>query len=301
MPVVKTRDENGNYIILDMNTGRRQTTQPVQQSTSVQKPSKWRPKRLTKQQKDNIKQREMYEIVAKNQDQLYDKDMLDEYNRKQSFYNNNAFGYGISGQQTRFDPRTEAGRQAIDQNLEYARGNAVDFLSNLVLGGAGAAMHGVTPRFSRNLGKLDDYMPWKIGEGSESVVYSNNPFTVGKIGTVDAADVAMRNKVPNTVQSRYVGNVDAEWGKVPVTIQQKVRPIKAEDYGKYIKQLDEAMHKKGWRPFIYDKQQYRAYTNGRMVADDISPDNIGLDWLGRPKIIDFNPFRKEVWMEYFAY
>jgi hypothetical protein len=34
--------------------------------------------------------------------------------------------------------------------------------------------------------------------------------------------------------------------------------------------------------------QYRAYKNGTHVIEDISPDNVGLDWLGRPKIIDFN-------------
>lgn len=34
--------------------------------------------------------------------------------------------------------------------------------------------------------------------------------------------------------------------------------------------------------------QYRAYTNGQVVVDDVAPGNVGLDWLRRPRMIDFN-------------
>ena len=61
-----------------------------------------------------------------------------------------------------------------------------------------------------------------------------------------------------------------------------------ETFPKYIEKLDRAMQKSGFRRVNDPNVQYRAYTNGRVVVDDIAPGNVGLDWLRRPKMIDFN-------------
>ena len=34
--------------------------------------------------------------------------------------------------------------------------------------------------------------------------------------------------------------------------------------------------------------QYRAYTNGQVVIDDVAPGNVGLTIFRQPKMIDFN-------------
>ena len=34
--------------------------------------------------------------------------------------------------------------------------------------------------------------------------------------------------------------------------------------------------------------QYRAYTNGQVMVDDVSPGNVGLTFFRQPKMIDFN-------------
>ena len=49
---------------------------------------------------------------------------------------------------------------------------------------------------------------------------------------------------------------------------------------------------------VYDPNvQYRAYTNGQVVIDDIAPGNVGLDWLRRPKMIDFNISSIPEWIQ----
>jgi len=40
------------------------------------------------------------------------------------------------------------------------------------------------------------------------------------------------------------------------------------------------MTSKGFRIVTDPKIQYRAYRNNRVVIDDISPDNVGLNWRG---------------------
>ena len=48
------------------------------------------------------------------------------------------------------------------------------------------------------------------------------------------------------------------------------------------------MSKAGFRRVNDPNVQYRAYTNGSIVVDDVSPGNVGLTWFRKPKMIDFN-------------
>lgn len=228
------------------------------------------------------------------------------YRNMQNFYNNNVFGYGLSGTQTRYDYTTPGGQAAIESNFNYAKGNARDFVGNI----AGAGLSGVTskaiskgsklytklvkgpfktPSKRGSLGTMKQYTKnGTIGGGAEAVVVKNTPTTVGKITTIPQEEMAARNAIPNTVQSQYVGFVKDNGTKLPTYIQRKVRTLTTETFPKYITKLDKAMQKSGFRRVNDPSVQYRAYTNGTVVVDDVAPGNVGLDWLGRPRMIDFN-------------
>ena len=59
-------------------------------------------------------------------------------------------------------------------------------------------------------------------------------------------------------------------------------------FPKYVGKLDKAMQKKGFRKVNDPNVQYRAYTDGKVVVDDVSPGNVGLNLFGKPRLIDFN-------------
>ena len=46
--------------------------------------------------------------------------------------------------------------------------------------------------------------------------------------------------------------------------------------------------KSGFRKVNDPNVQYRAYTNGTVVVDDVSPGNVGLTFFKKPKLLDFN-------------
>lgn len=56
------------------------------------------------------------------------------------------------------------------------------------------------------------------------------------------------------------------------------------------------MGKKGYQVVEDPDVQYRAYTNGDLIVDDVSPDNIGLNWLRKPKMIDFTVLSASEWI-----
>ena len=68
-------------------------------------------------------------------------------------------------------------------------------------------------------------------------------------------------------------------------------------FNKYIGKLDKSMQKKGFRKINDPNVQYRAYTNGNIVIDDVAPGNVGVDLFGQPKLIDFNMQSVPEWLE----
>lgn len=134
-----------------------------------------------------------------------------------------------------------------------------------------------------------------IGSGAE--VVKNSPITVGKITTIPKKEMALKNSIPNTVQSKYVGYVKDKGIKFPTYIQNKVTTLTEETFPKYIEKLDKAMQKAGFRQVKDPNVQYRAYTNGKLVVDDISPDNVGLTFFRKPKMIDFNIQTVPEWLQ----
>lgn len=261
---------------------------------------------LTPEQKQRIQQRKFQESLQKNKSRVYDADKANYYRDIQNFYNNNFFGYGVSGNQTRYDSSTPEGQAAIQSNFDYAKSNVQNLGENIALAGiASAASNAISkgsqvysklfrgpfraPSKRGSLGTMKQYTKnGTLGSGSEAVVINNTPTTVGKITTIPQQEMAARNAIPNTVQSKYIGFVKDRGTKLPTYIQRKVKTLTEDSFPRYIEKLDNAMAKSGFRRVNDPNVQYRAYTNGSVVIDDVAPGNVGLDWLRRPRMIDFN-------------
>lgn len=278
----------------------------VQDNTRVSLPQIPIKFKLTPEQIKKLQQRKLLEYQQRYQSRVYDKDKVDYYRNLQNFYNNNFFGYGVFGKQTRHDPSTPEGQTAIQSNFDYAKGNVQNLGENIAIAGiTGAASKAVskgtqmysklfkgpfrTPSKRGSLGTMKQYTKnGTLGSGSEAVVIDNTPTTVGKITTIPQEEMMARNAIPNTVQSRYIGFVKDKGTKLPTYIQRKVKTLTEETFPRYVEKLDNAMAKSGFRRVNDPNVQYRAYTNGQVVVDDVAPGNVGLDWLRRPRMIDFN-------------
>ena len=161
------------------------------------------------------------------------------------------------------------------------------------------AVKGILPRTTRRatIANIDDLMPHKIGEGAEAVVINNSPFTVGKITEAGSGELLARNKIPNAAPIKFIGYTRSGTNRFPTFVQRKMKILSQEQFPKYIQKLDKSMLKNGFKRIYDPKVQYRAYTNGKVVIDDISPDNIGLNWRKQPRMIDFNLSTIPDWLD----
>ena len=266
----------------------------AQDNTRVQKPQIVLPFKLSAEQKARIRQ----QLAEKNQARIYDKDKADYYRNLQRAYNSNFFGFGVFGNQTNYDSTTTQGQKAIEASANYTKDNIANLGATLLTTGVGTTQRGVLPLISRRrtIGQLRDLSKYKIGEGAKAIVINNSPTTVGKITTIPRGEMNLRNSIPNTVKSKFVGYTKDDTMRLPTYIQRKVKTIAEETFPKYIKKLDKAMGKKGYQVVDDPDVQYRAYTNGDLIVDDVSPDNIGLNWLRKPKMIDFTVSPASEWI-----
>ena len=274
-------------------------------NTKVSQPIIMEKIRLTPEQLQRIQQIKLQELSKRNQAYIYDADKAKYYKNLQNFYNYNVFGYGLQGNPTRFDPSTQEGQQAISSTFDYTKGNALDFLTNAsgvgvssVISKAGNKAAQVYSKLTKGvfkspssngaLGTLKQYAKNPIGGGAEAVVINNTPTTVGKITSIPVEEMAARNSIPNTIKSKYIGYVKDRKTKLPTYIQQKVKVLTEETFPKYVDKLDKAMERSGFTRVNDPNVQYRAYTDGTIVIDDVSPGNVGLTLFRQPKMIDFN-------------
>ena len=246
--------------------------------------------RLTKEQQARIKQRKLQKAAKRNQAVIYDTDKAKYYQNMQNFYNNNFFGYGVFGKQTHYDPSKEEDQKKIQSNFNYAKDNVKNIGTSLITVGPASAFKGVLPSISRRVtvGKLSALTPYKIGQGSEALVIRNSPTTVGKITQVGSGEMLKRNAIPNSLPLKFVGYVRDGSKRFPTFIQKKVKVLSEKTFPKYVDKLDKAMQKSGFRKVNDPNVQYRAYTNGSVVVDDVSPGNVGLTFFKKPKLLDFN-------------
>ena len=245
---------------------------------------------LTKEQQTRIKQRKLQEAVKRNQAVIYDTDKAKYYQNMQNFYNNNFFGYGVFGKQTHYDPSKEENQKKIQSNFNYAKDNIKNIGTSLVTAGPMSFFKGVLPSVSKRVtvGELSTLTPYKIGQGSEALVIRNSPTTVGKITQVGSGEMLKRNAIPNSLPLKFVGYVRDGSKRFPTFIQKKVKVLGEKTFPKYVDKLDKAMQKSGFRKVNDPNVQYRAYTNGTVVVDDVSPGNVGLTFFKKPKLLDFN-------------
>lgn len=232
------------------------------------------PQLLQRPQKEVAKQKQV-QSIDRHQAQLWDADKVKKYQNMQDFYNNNFFGYGVFGNPTNYDPRTSQGQAAIQSNFDYAKSNAQTFgesvATGVVLDGAAMAIkYGTTPV--------------KIGSGAEAVVKSAPLSTkVTKTTTIPRAEMHLRNTVPGALKSRYIGTQNG----LTTYTQSKIRILTKEQIAKASKAIESRMNKKGWRRVIHQNLDGLGFTNGKHVISDLGPGNIGRDWLGRPRLVDF--------------
>lgn len=246
--------------------------------------------RLTKEQQAKIRQRKLQEAARRNQAVIYDADKAKYYQNMQNFYNNNFFGYGVFGKQTHYDPSKEEDQKKIQSNFNYAKDNVKNIGTSLITVGPASSFKGVLPSVSRRVtvGKLSALTPYKIGQGSEALVIRNSPTTVGKITQVGSGEMLKRNTIPNSLPLKFVGYVRDGSKRFPTFIQKKVKVLSEKTFPKYVGKLDKAMQKSGFIKVNDPNVQYRAYTNGTVVVDDVSPGNVGLTFFKKPKLLDFN-------------
>lgn len=245
---------------------------------------------LTKEQQARIKQRKLQEAVKRNQAVIYNTDKAKYYQNMQNFYNNNFFGYGVFGKQTHYDPSKEENQKKIQSNFNYAKDNVKNIGTSLVTAGPMSFFKGVLPSVSKRVtvDELSALTPYKIGQGSEALVIRNSPTTVGKITQVGSGEMLKRNAIPNSLPLKFVGYVRDGSKRFPTFIQKKVKVLGEKTFPKYVNKLDKAMQKRGFRKVNDPNVQYRAYTNGTVVVDDVSPGNVGLTFFKKPKLLDFN-------------
>ena len=246
--------------------------------------------RLTKEQQAKIRQKKLQEIAKRNQAVIYDTNKAKYYQNMQNFYNNNFFGYGVFGNQTHYDPSKEEDQKKIQSNFNYAKDNVKNIGTTLITVGSASSFKGVLPSVSRRVtvGKLSALTPYKIGQGSEALVIRNSPTTVGKITQVGSGEMLKRNAVPNSLPLKFVGYVRDGSKRFPTFIQKRVKVLSEKTFPKYVSKLDKDMQKSGFRKVNDPNVQYRAYTNGTVVVDDVSPGNVGLTFFKKPKLLDFN-------------
>ena len=246
--------------------------------------------RLTKEQQARIRQKKLQEIAKRNQAVIYDTNKAKYYQNMQNFYNNNFFGYGVFGNQTHYDPSKEEDQKKIQSNFNYAKDNVKNIGTSLITVGPASSFKGILPSVSRRVtvGKLSTLTPYKIGQGSEAIVIRNSPTTVGKITQVGSGEMLKRNAIPNSLPLKFVGYVRDGSKRFPTFIQKKVKVLSEKTFPKYVSKLDKDMQKSGFRKVNDPNVQYRAYTNGTVVVDDVSPGNVGLTFFKKPKLLDFN-------------
>ena len=246
--------------------------------------------RLTKEQQARIRQKKLQEIAKRNQAVIYDTNKAKYYQNMQNFYNNNFFGYGVFGNQTHYDPSKEEDQKKIQSNFNYAKDNVKNIGTSLITVGPASSFKGILPSVSRRVtvGKLSALTPYKIGQGSVALVIRNSPTTVGKITQVGSGEMLKRNAIPNSLPLKFVGYVRDGSKRFPTFIQKRVKVLSEKTFPKYVGKLDKAMQKSGFRKVNDPNVQYRAYTNGTVVVDDVSPGNVGLTFFKKPKLLDFN-------------
>lgn len=120
----------------------------------------------------------------------------------------------------------------------------MDMLLNLAGVGIGGAFKGILPK-KGVVESLESYLPFKIGQGSESIVVRNTPTTVGKI--TQCTRNLLKRTIPNSAKTDIVGEVEYNGQRLPMLVQEKLKTITEKQFPKYAEKLDKLMERAGYK------------------------------------------------------
>lgn len=214
--------------------------------------------------------------IQPKQAQIYDADKARFYRNLQDFYNYNAWGYGLSGYRTNFDPSTSQGQANIQSNFNYAKSNVQNLGETLITTGVAEGI-GQVARWATT--------PTKIGSGAEAIVTSA-PLSprVTKVTTIPKVEMHIRNRVPGALKAEHTGYNNG----LHTYTQQKIRILSPQELAKSAPKIKKMMTNAGWREVTHPNLQGLGFTNGKWVVSDLGPGNVGKNWFGKIKFADFS-------------
>lgn len=237
-----------------------------------------------------------YYISQRKVDRIYDADKAKMYRDKQNMYNSTLFG---PSSPTNYDATTEEGQKKIDAAFEQTANNAKELVMNAAGAIVSSPFIGLIPRgrpIGGSIGRIEYLRPFKIGGGAEAEVFDNGVGSVIKVGSISKRQMALRNSFPNVQKSVYIGTSKSPYAKLNAFRQKRLKITTPKTFNKIIKKLDKKMEKAGFKKVKDPQVQYRAYTNGKYVIDDISPDNVGTTLFGSPRIVDMSVQTVPEWL-----
>ena len=237
-----------------------------------------------------------YYISQRKVDRIYDADKAKMYRDKQNMYNSTLFG---PSSPTNYDATTEEGQKKIDAVFEQTANNAKELVMNAAGAIVSSPFIGLIPRgrpIGGSIGRIEYLRPFKIGGGAEAEVFDNGVGSVIKVGSISKRQMALRNSFPNVQKSVYIGTSKSPYAKLNAFRQKRLKITTPKTFNKIIKKLDKKMEKAGFKKVKDPQVQYRAYTNGKYVIDDISPDNVGTTLFGSPRIVDMSVQTVPEWL-----
>lgn len=219
-----------------------------------------KPTKLTPAQQEALYRQQ----TQKNQSHISDANKSKFYAALQDNYNQNIFYHGFTGRRTNFNPNTEEGQQAIQDTYDYAKGNAKDFIGEIVMpystGKISDAISdayktyrwGFLPkqkvaRATNNLGTLEEFQPHVVASGAESMVAPLNKGQVVKASVISPKEMALKNEVPHSLPHQILGYIKDGKNTLRVYAQKKVKPLTEKTFPKYLKKLDKAMFKQDYK------------------------------------------------------
>ncbi len=215
------------------------------------------------------------------------------YKSLQNFYDNDYFSYNVL---KKINSIKEC---KLNNNVLLPKYDIFRFLKTISSDFKLTMLKGFLPLTSsrKTLGFLNNVIHNKIDQGAEAIVIKNSQFAVGKIVHGEKSYILKRNSIPHALPVKFIGYFKDGKQRFPAFIQQKVKILNNNNFNRYVNKLDQMMREKGFFKINDPQVQYRAYTNGIIVIDDISPGNVGIDLLGRPRLVDFNILTLQQWLE----
>lgn len=128
-----------------------------------------------------------------------------------------------------------------------------------------------------------DYAKSNAQNFAENLVTAGISTKVTKVTTIPRSEMHLRNQVPGALKSNYIRTSNG----LNTYTQSRVRILSEEQLEKVSKAIENLMSRKGWKRITHPNLEGLGFTNGKYVVSDLGKGNIGVDILGRPRLVDF--------------